>query len=174
MMSSMVTIRSTVPADRDAILTLVREAFTSADRDGQEEVDIVARTWSSGAAIDLVAVDGDRVVGHVLGAVGSLGDCAPLGLAPLAVAPERQGQGIGSALVHEFVRRADEDGSPMVLLLGSPTYYGRFGFEPAGAFGIVYEPVGAGSPHFQVRQLSRFDPSVQGTFVYSWEHAAPS
>lgn len=167
-----ILIRPTRDRDREAVLDLVREAFSDATRDGHEEVDVVATTWACGDAvrpIDLVAVDGVTVTGHVLGAVGTLGDGHALALAPLGVAPAHQGRGIGSALVREFLRQADEAGWPMVLLLGSPTYYGRFGFEPSSPLGIVYPPVGAGDPHFQVRRLTNFDPSHRGDFVYCWE-----
>ena len=49
-------------------------------------------------------------------------------------------------------------------LLGNPEYYGRFGFEASGPFGIVYEPVGEASPYFQVRRLAAFDTTISGTF----------
>ena len=92
-----------------------------------------------------------------------------LGIAPLSVLPHRQRQGIGTALLTELLRRTDEEDWPLVVLLGDPRYYGRFGFEPAGPFGIVYPPVGADSPYFQVRWLTRVDPSLHGQFRYCWE-----
>jgi predicted N-acetyltransferase YhbS len=59
-------------------------------------------------------------------------------------------------------------GWPAVVLLGEPSYYRRFGFEPAGSAGIVYPPVGPDSPHFQVRRLSG-RRSPEGRFTYGWE-----
>jgi putative acetyltransferase len=69
----------------------------------------------------------------------------------------------------ELLRRAEDLGWPLVVLLGSPAYYERFGFEPSGPLGIVYLPVGAGNPHFQVRKLTGYDDSLRGEFTYCWE-----
>lgn len=136
----------------------------------------MARTGALGASpdgLDVVAIDGAAIVGHVLGAVGDLGGEPALAVAPLCVAPFRQGEGIGSALMDELIRRAEAAGGPLVLLLGNPHYYQRFGFKPSGPFGIYYRPVGEGNPHFQVRPLSRFDPTLKGEFTYCWEEPAP-
>lgn len=168
------SIRPTRPSDRSSIRGVVRDAFSTGGRDGQEEVDIVTSTWSLEAAapgLDLVAVRNDVVVGHVLGAFGQLGDRRCVGVAPLAVTPSLQGQGIGAALMTEVIRRAEEDGEPLLLLLGLPAYYGRFGFESAGPLGIDYPPVGPGNPHFLVRRLSKYKPSYRGEFRYGWETA---
>ena len=165
-------VRSSLEEDRAAILEVVRDAFSGDDRDGQEEVDIVADTWSLDAAphgLDLVAVEGAAVLGHVLGARGRLGGREAIGVAPLAVTPSRQHEGIGSALMTELLRRAEDLGWPLVVLLGSPMYYERLGFEPARPLGIVYVPVGAGNPHFQVHKLTRYDDSHRGEFNYCWE-----
>lgn len=129
-------------------------------------------TWSLGAAppeLELVAVAGEEIVGHTMAARGRLGEREALGLAPLAVAPQRQRQGFGSALVVELLRRAEAAAWPMVLLLGNPKYYGRFGFEPASRWGIDYAGVAPDDPHFQVRRLRGFDSSWRGTFRYCWE-----
>ncbi len=161
--------------DEGAVLATVREAFKRPGRDGEAEAGIVARTWALGASPggqDLVAADGASIVGHVLGGVGRLGDKPALGVAPLCVVASRQGEGIGSALMNDFLGRADAAGWPMVLLLGNPAYYQRFGFEPSGPLGIYYLPVGKDESHFQVRRLSRFDPSLCGEFIFCWEEPA--
>lgn len=158
--------------DEDAVLATVGEAFSSAERNGEVEVDIVKRTWALGASpegMDLVAADGAAIVGQILGAVGELGGNPALAVAPLCVTPSRQGEGIGSGLMNELLRRAGAAGWPFVLLLGNPRYYERFGFEPSGPLGIYYRPVGPGDPHFQLRRLHQFDPSTRGEFVYCWE-----
>ena len=174
--SSSVVVRSTTPADHPAVLELVRTAFSDDTRTGDEEVDIVVNTWSLGNAvrpIDLVAVDGYTIAGHVLGARGTVGDDKVIGVAPLAVAPSHQGRGVGTMLMHGFLERADEANWPLAVLLGSPAYYCRFGFEPASRFGITYAPVGAGNPHFQARRLRAFTNSSSGTFSYCWEQTSP-
>jgi putative acetyltransferase len=167
-------IRPAVPDDREAILAVVRDAFSNGGRDGREEIDIVRDTWSLDAVPDgfeLVAVEGGDVLGHVLGARGDLDGREVVGIAPLAVTPARHGEGIGTALMTELLRRAEDAGLPLVVLLGHPAYYGRFGFEPAGPLGISYLPVGAGNPNFQVRRFAGYDSSYRGEFTYCWEQA---
>jgi putative acetyltransferase len=167
-----VRIRVAAPADRDAILKVVRDAFSREGRNGQEEVDIVVDTWRLQAVLDgleLVAVEGNSVVGYVVGARGDLGGREVVAVAPLAVSSSYQKRGAGSALMRELLDRADASEYPLVVLLGDPAYYGRFGFEPSGPLGIAYPPVGEGNPHFQVRRLTTYDPSYHGTFTYCWE-----
>jgi putative acetyltransferase len=158
--------------DRVDVLRCVREAFSSEASDGQEEVDIVASVWLLEASIadcDLVAIDRDEVVGYALASGGRLGDHMVPGIAPLAVRPDDQGQGIGTALMRALIPRLDEQGFPLVVLLGDEGYYGRFGFELASPLGVHYRPGGANNPHFQVLPLTRYDKAFVGEYVYSWE-----
>lgn len=169
-------VRTASAADRDAILELVRDAFSDESRDGEEEVEIAAATWSLRAVpheLELVAIEGPTVVGHVLTGWGALGGRDVVGVAPLAVSPGRQGIGIGTALMSELLRRAELADLPLVVLLGNPAYYGRFGFEPSGPLGVSYPPVGPGNPNFQVRRFSHYDPSYRGEFAYCWEMHHP-
>lgn len=168
-----VTIRTADAAEHNQILDCVRSAFATGGRDGSTEVAIVRRTWALAAAppgLELVAVEGSKIVGHVIGARGRLEGREVIGLAPLAVRPAEQGKGIGSALATELLRRAEVAGWPLVVLLGDPGYYRRFGFEPSGPLGIVYAPVGEGDPHFQVRRFGGYEPTLKGEFTYWWEH----
>jgi len=167
-----VSIRVAESDDRDAILKVVREAFSRQGRNGQEEVDIVVSTWRLKAALgglELVAVEENSVVGYVLGARGDLGGREVVAVAPLAVSTSHQRRGAGSALMRELLDRAEASGHPLVALLGNPAYYRRFGFEPSGPLGIAYLPVGEGDPHFQVRRLTAYNPSYRGSFSYCWE-----
>jgi putative acetyltransferase len=167
-----VSIRVAAPGDREAILKVVRDAFFREGRNGEEEVDIVVNTWRLQATLDgleLVAVDGNSVVGYVVGARGDLGGRQVVAVAPLAVSTSHQKRGTGSALMRELLDRAEASEYPLVVLLGDPAYYGRFGFEPSGPLGISYLPVGEGNPHFQVRRLTTYDPSYHGRFTYCWE-----
>lgn len=117
--------------------------------------------------LSLVADDGDAVVGHVVCTRGTIGaDRRPaLGLGPIAVRPDRQGDGIGSTLVHAVVAVAEARGEVLVALLGDPGFYGRLGFVPAADVGVEAPDSGWGV-HFQVRVL---DPSavVAGPFAYA-------
>jgi len=82
-------------------------------------------------AISLVAEDSSGVIGNIIftrsSVTGNEGGAALL--APLAVAPTCQGQGIGTALVREGLRRLETEGIGLVFVLGDPAYYGRFGFR---------------------------------------------
>jgi putative acetyltransferase len=167
-----VSIRVAALGDRDAIIKVVRNAFSREDQDGREEVDIVLKTWSLQAVLDgleMVAVEENAVVGYVLGARGDLDGRAVVAIAPLAVSTSHQRRGVGSALMRELIDRAEASGYPLVVLLGNPAYYGRFGFEPSGPLGISYPPIGERDPHFQVRRLTTYDPSYHGRFTYCWE-----
>ncbi|MGH8277004.1 MAG: GNAT family N-acetyltransferase [Steroidobacteraceae bacterium] len=103
---------------------------------------------------------GDTITrGHV--------DSAPaLALAPLCVRPDQQRRGVGTALMHAVLGAADALGEPLVALLGDPRYYARFGFRPSTEYGIL-PPVPEWRPHFQVRALTGYHPSLRGTFRYS-------
>lgn len=153
-------------------MQVVRAAFADDDRDGQEEVDVVTATWAMSAAPDdlaLIAIEDGVIVGYVLAGTGSLGGRRAIAVAPLAVTPSRQGDGIGSALMSELLRRAENAGFPLVAVLGSPAYYRRFGFEASGPLEIWYRPVGRDDPHFQVCRLSGYEPGYRGEFTYCWE-----
>ena len=88
-------------------------------------------------------------------------------LSPLAVAPARQRDGIGSALVRAVCARADEAGDPVVVLEGSPAYYPRFGFVDARTLGItIHLPDWAPPNAGQALPLVAYDSSMRGTVVY--------
>ena len=164
------SVRAAAEEDREAILAVVRDAFATGGNDGQEEVDIVEATWALNAGwLELVALDGGDVIGHALAAYGALDGRAAVGVAPVSVVTSRQGEGIGSALMAELVRRAEQAELPLLIVLGEPEYYSRFGFEPAGPLGISYPPVGQDSPYFQVRRLPTYEPGYRGVFAYCWE-----
>ncbi|MFC7046728.1 GNAT family N-acetyltransferase [Halobacteriaceae archaeon GCM10025711] len=131
----MTVIRPERPADAPAIRDVVTAAF-----DARDEADLVDALRDSPAfvpGLSLVAVDGDDVVGHVLfSELAVSGPADALVLAPLAVTPDRQGQGVGSDLVATGLDRARVLGYDLVFLHGSPAFYPRFGFEPAAAAGV--------------------------------------
>ena len=73
-------------------------------------------------------------------------------LAPVAVLPQHQGAGAGSAVIKALLQRAKDDGEPFVLVYGSPQYYERFGFTPASEAGITAQWV-TQTPALQIRIL---------------------
>ncbi len=126
-------IRPETPHDRAAIREVNRLAFET-----DEEADLVDRLREDGAVLAwLVAVEGDLVVGHILfsrlAVETGRGTVWGAALAPMAVRPERQRRGVGSALVRKGVAVCAALGCPFVLVVGHPEYYPRFGFRADAA-----------------------------------------
>jgi putative acetyltransferase len=131
-----VTIRAERAGDEAQVREVNQLAF------GQPvEADLVDRLRRiSEEAVSLVAVDDRAVVGHILFTPVEV-DSNPrpirgMGLAPMAVHPERQRDGIGSELVRQGLKLLGERGIPFVVVVGHPEYYPRFGFVPASSHGL--------------------------------------
>jgi len=127
--STEVTIRPETDADHDAIQHVNREAF------GQEaEAQLVDALRDGGfVRLSLVAELDGQVVGHILFSdiqiVGEDDSVDALALAPMAVVPEHQRKGIGSELVRTGLEQCRQAGHRIVIVLGHPNYYPRFGFS---------------------------------------------
>jgi putative acetyltransferase len=123
------TVRGETAEDRDAIYEIHRQAF------GREEEPRLVDALREGdyCRLSLVAEEDGRVVGHVLFSdlpiVTRTGMVPALALAPLAVLPSQQRQGIGSCLVREGLRICAAAGHRVVVVLGHSNYYPRFGFS---------------------------------------------
>ncbi len=106
--------------------------------------------------LSLVAVESSEVVGHILFTRLTVRDASDehpaLALAPMGVLPARQNRGIGSALVRRGLEDARGLGHRLVIVLGHPEYYPRFGFQPAAPLGIQ-SPFEAPSEAFLVAGL---------------------
>jgi putative acetyltransferase len=159
-----VRIRPETPADREAIAAVTTAAF------GQEqEARIVADIRGSDRFVpelSLVALDGGEVVGHVMLSYVDLDERRVLELAPLSVAPERQREGVGSALVRKALRLAQDRGEPLVLVLGHPSYYPRFGFRPASSLGIEPPDPSIADEAFMVVPLGAYEPTLRGRVAF--------
>ncbi|MDJ0785126.1 MAG: N-acetyltransferase [Desulfosarcinaceae bacterium] len=137
----MITIRKEGPEDVKQIRRIHVSAF-----DTSTEADIVDQLRRSADPIlSLVAEEvrhggGQRIVGHLLfspvAVDGPQDPPAGMGLAPMAVLPEYQEKGIGSALVRHGLDILAEGHCPFIIVLGHPEYYPRFGFEPASRHGL--------------------------------------
>ena len=126
-------IRPERPGDESAIAAVIEAAFLhAAHRDGTE-ASIVERLREAGAlSISLVAADEGRITGHIAFSPVTIDgkDLNWFGLGPVAVLPDRQGDGIGSRLVRSGLEMLRNKGAAGCVLVGEPGYYQRFGFRP--------------------------------------------
>lgn len=135
----MIRIREEQPGDIAVIREVNKRAF------GQpQEADIVDKMRQScNDLLSLVAMMHNQVTGHILFSPVLLETekrtIEGMGLAPMAVLPEYQRQGIGSELIRTGIARLRSRRCPFIIALGHAEYYPRFGFEPASHFGIWSE-----------------------------------
>lgn len=106
------------------------------------EADLVDALRVNGhLALSLVEERAQQVIGHV--AFSPVATEPPTrdgwGLAPVAVLPDFQRRGVANALIEAGLEHGRETGIPFVVVLGEPSYYGRFGFQPASGFGLASE-----------------------------------
>jgi putative acetyltransferase len=132
----MLALREEEPGDRAGVRLVNERAFGRA----VEAALVDALRDAAGPRISLVAVDEGRVVGHIVfipvSIVSEGGDSPALALGVLSVLPERQRQGIGSQLVRRGLEECKQLGHDVVVVVGHPDFYPRFGFLPAGAKGL--------------------------------------
>jgi len=148
----MIRIRSELPEDIEAIYSLNQEAF-----EGTAEANLVNSLRSSNAmTLSLVAIKNNEIVGHIAFSPVTIESdqttVNAVGLGPMAVSPGFQRSGIGSQLVEEGLNRIRSAGHDLVIVLGHPEYYPRFGFVPAKKYGIRWEH-DAPEEAFMVKEL---------------------
>jgi putative acetyltransferase len=132
-----VNIHREKPGDEAAIHEVKRLAFETDD-----ETNLVDASRRDGyLRISLVAEEDGKIVGHVLFSGVSVDDVSkPLALAPVAVVPGRQSEGVGSAMIKAGIKTCAAEGFDAIFVLGEPGYYSRFGFstEKANTFDTPY------------------------------------
>ena len=148
-----IKIRQEKPEDVVAIRYVLEQAFRGASE--ANLVDILRQ--ASKASISLVAIYDRQIVGHILFSPVTI---APeqigfngIGLAPVGVLPEFQRKGIGSKLIREGLEECKKAGYDIVVVLGNPHFYSRFGFSPASDYGLGNE-YNAGE-HFMAMELKK-------------------
>lgn len=131
-------IRNEEAKDIEQVREILRAAFHTA-----AESKLVDALRANGKVIiSLVAVQDEKVLGHILFSPVSTtppSEAKGIGLAPVAVHPNLQAQGIGSQLIQEGLRRCKELRYDYCVVLGKPRYYQHFGFEKASALGLHNE-----------------------------------
>ena len=128
----MVQIRNETEGDVLAIEAVTTAAFLNAPHTDHTEQFIVRELRAAGSlTVSLLAEEGGVIIGHVAVSPVTISDGSSdwYGLGPISVAPERQGEGIGTALMHAALDALRECGAAGCVVLGEPAYYGRFGFK---------------------------------------------
>lgn len=165
--------------DLRAVRDLHLAAFGDHGKVVAELVDGLRPSLTADDGLSLVAEHEREIVGHVmftrslLDAPRRLVDVQVL--SPVSVLPERQGQGVGSALVSRGLEIMTERQVPVVFLEGPPDYYARFGFRPGGEQGFRKPSLRIPDLAFQAIRLPAYEPWMSGTLVYSevfWQHDA--
>jgi len=163
----MITVRTEQPDDIAAVRAINEAAFG----EPTEATIVDSLRDRCPDAVSLVAVEDDRVLGHIffspVTVSGGHEASRGMGLAPMAVLPERQRQGIGSMLVQAGVDAMREQNCPFIIVLGHPEYYPRFGFTPASNQGLSCQWDGIPDEAFMVLILD--EPAmvdVSGTARY--------
>jgi len=147
------TTRPEQPADHDRVREITTLAFETTS-----EADLVAALRGEAShLISLVAEIDGTLVGHIMFTPVAIGDTPAgpetMGLNPLSVHPDFQDAGVGADLLTAGLAACAEAGCEIVVTLGHPDYYGRFGFEPAVEEGISYVSRDY-DPFFLVREIT--------------------
>ncbi|MDD2754946.1 MAG: N-acetyltransferase [Methanothrix sp.] len=156
-------IRSETESDIKAISEITKAAFESLDISHHTEQFIVdALRDGNVLSLSLVAVAGNRVVGHIAFSPVTISDGSPgwYGLGPISVLPELQKQGIGKSLMQEGLARLRSMGAKGCILVGDPGFYERFGFRSPRD--LVIE----GVPQQFVLALPLEEKKASGTVVF--------
>ena len=128
-------IRFEQPGDIEKIREVNLQAFET-----ETEANLVEALRNADVElISLVAEENGEVIGHILFSPVILGDLRIMGLAPMAVLPDRQNKGVGTKLVKAGLQDCEKAGYEAVVVLGHAGYYPRFGFVPSVNFGIKSE-----------------------------------
>lgn len=145
-------VRAETAADQGAVESLHEKAFG-----GPVEARLVrALRDAAPGIVSLVAVGDGRPVGHILFTPviveGPAGRTPAMALGPMAVEPELQRKGIGSALVRAGLQACRDAADKLVFVLGHVEYYPRFGFRPAAPAGFHYRS-SEFDPYFMMLEL---------------------
>lgn len=131
-------IRESTESDLFNVLSVESQAFGSDEE--SELVNNLLRDPSAAPLLSLIALTDEQPVGHILFTKARLTDTdnsvRAVILAPLAVIPKEQGNGVGGKLIEKGLSLLSKSGVELVFVLGDPKYYSRHKFRPAGPLGF--------------------------------------
>lgn len=167
-------IRTIQINDFPDVAVLIREAFTPTDFGYGSEAELVKKIRLSKEYVprlELVALEKEQIVGYGLLSevqiINNKQNLTGLVLAPLAIDPNYQKQGIGKQLMYELEAWAKQLGYPFISILGHPTYYSQFGYLPAQNYQVT-APFEVPAEAFMLKVLtSDCLKNIRGTLQYS-------
>src|SRR5262249_16104214 len=162
-----VIVRPHRAGDYEAIRHIYAAAFARPEHPESVpwEVGLFDALCEAGDGVDelsFTAIEG-IATGHVTAGPGRGAGQPGAGVGPIRGEAECGGRGSGSAVMEALLTAADAADVPMVVLLGSPQYYGRFGFRPAQELGVI-SPEPSWGAAFQARPLTAYTPALAGRF----------
>ena len=167
----MIEIRQENQKDYEEVYRVIKTAFETAEHSDGNEHDLVVVLRNSDSFIpelSLVAVKEDKIVGYILFTKIKIENHEEIALAPLAVLPEYQKQGIGSMLIEQGHKIAKKLGYHYSIVLGSENYYPKFGYIPAIQYGIQ-APFDVANENFMALKLNATDTEIKGVVQYAKE-----
>ncbi|WP_299446605.1 N-acetyltransferase [uncultured Phascolarctobacterium sp.] len=164
-------IRPELPTDYDSVYYVVKKAFATAEHsDGNEQdlVNVLRKSTAFIPELSLIAEENNKIIGHIMLTKLLIENHIILALAPLSVLPEKQYQGVSSALIAETHKRAKSLGYNYSVVLGSEKYYPKFGYLPAKNFNIK-PPFEVPQENFMALKLRDDAPKIAGIVKYAKE-----
>lgn len=167
----MLKIRQENKDDYIEVYNVVKEAFKKADHsDGNEQelVNALRKSKNFIPELSLVAIEDDKIVGYILFTKVEIGKNIEIALAPLAVLPEYQRQGVGKKLIEVGHSIAKKMGYHYSIVLGNEKYYSKFGYVSAIQYDIK-SPFDVDSKNFMAIKLNDLKRKISGTVKYAKE-----
>lgn len=159
-------VRAELATDKDDVFNINTRAFEQPNE--AHLVDAIRR--SGQAALSLVALLDEKLVAHIMYSPvrveNNPKNYTVWGLGPIAVLPENQRQGIGKALLKTSLEQCRARGVAAVVLLGHSSYYPKFGFEPAAAYGLSFKGEFSGDAFMVLELIEGVRFSLSGAVYY--------
>lgn len=167
----MIKIRREIKEDYEEIYKLIKKSFQTAEHSDGNEQDLVTKLRKSKSFIPelaLLAETQGKIVGYIMFTKVNIGNNEEIALAPLAVLPEYQKQGVGSKLIIEGHKIAKDLGYNYSIVVGSEKYYPKFGYVPANIYKIQ-PPFDIDYKNFMLAKLNEKQINISGTLKYAEE-----